>query len=634
MNFTAFSRTVLGTKNQSPYDYQQRLAEGPWPDLLNAPTGTGKTRAIGGAWLYRRLQGDPDTPRRLIYCLPMRSLVEQTASQFQGWLDRAAPLFEAAGRPLPKQHIQMGGDNANDWIETPEHPAILIGTQDMLLSGALNRRYAASRYSWPMHFALLNNDALWIHDEVQLMGPGAATSTQLAAFRARLGCAAPSHSLWMSATLDPDHLRTVDFRDSHPNPSIVQLDQADRDTPAVARLLNARKTVQAAPLTLTRDNAKKKATDYIAALHPWLIEQHRPGTNTLVILNTVERAQTLYSTLLKANQSDAELLLVHSRYRPADRARINRQITSPAPPTGRIIIATQAIEAGLDISSATLITELAPWSSLVQRFGRCHRYGEYPDGADIHWIDLDDALAPPYSADQLALARTTLATLHSAAPADLPSVREPTPNTDVIRLRDFLDLFDTDADLSGYDLDISRYIRDADDTDLLLFWRDLSDPDTDQPPPTGDELCRVAIGSAQRLVNRLKKTTYTPQVWDPLATPAQWRPQRGPLRPGMTLMLDQRVGGYQPDLGFQPDSKPATPPLTSTRDSAALESEADQADDSAASPPAPRWNSAPTSPMPKTRPPRCVMRSATPRQSAASPLPPAATTPARPTLPS
>jgi CRISPR-associated endonuclease/helicase Cas3 len=36
----------------------------------------------------------------------------------------------------------------------------------------------------------------------------------------------------------------------------------------------------------------------------------------------------------------------------------------------KIIIATQAIEAGVDISSRPLITELAPWSSLVQRFGR------------------------------------------------------------------------------------------------------------------------------------------------------------------------------------------------------------------------------------------------------------------------
>ena len=42
----------------------------------------------------------------------------------------------------------------------------------MLLSRALNRGYGMSRYRWPMHFGLLNNDCLWVMDEVQLMGRG------------------------------------------------------------------------------------------------------------------------------------------------------------------------------------------------------------------------------------------------------------------------------------------------------------------------------------------------------------------------------------------------------------------------------------------------------------------------------
>lgn len=40
----------------------------------------------------------------------------------------------------------------------------------------------------------------------------------------------------------------------------------------------------------------------------------------------------------------------------------------------REVVATQAVEAGVDVSARVLITELAPWSSLVQRFGRCNRY--------------------------------------------------------------------------------------------------------------------------------------------------------------------------------------------------------------------------------------------------------------------
>ena len=51
-----------------------------FPQQLDIPTGLGKTAAVVLAWLYRRF-GHPDksirraTPRRLIYCLPMRVLV-------------------------------------------------------------------------------------------------------------------------------------------------------------------------------------------------------------------------------------------------------------------------------------------------------------------------------------------------------------------------------------------------------------------------------------------------------------------------------------------------------------------------------------------------------------------------------
>jgi CRISPR-associated endonuclease/helicase Cas3 len=38
-----------------------------------------------------------------------------------------------------------------------------------------------------------------------------------------------------------------------------------------------------------------------------------------------------------------------------------------------------------------------------------------------------------------------------------------------LRRKDLLDLFDTTPDLCGNDLDISRYIRDGDDTDVQVF---------------------------------------------------------------------------------------------------------------------------------------------------------------------
>ena len=81
----------------------------------------------------------------------------------------------------------------------------------MLLSRALMRGYGRSRYQWPVHFAWLHNDALWVFDEVQLMGPGLKTSAQLKAFRRKIVLPSNSRSLWVSATLKRDWLRTVDF---------------------------------------------------------------------------------------------------------------------------------------------------------------------------------------------------------------------------------------------------------------------------------------------------------------------------------------------------------------------------------------------------------------------------------------
>jgi hypothetical protein len=42
------------TAAQAPYPYQQRLALEPWPDLLDVPTGLGKTAAVALAWAWKR----------------------------------------------------------------------------------------------------------------------------------------------------------------------------------------------------------------------------------------------------------------------------------------------------------------------------------------------------------------------------------------------------------------------------------------------------------------------------------------------------------------------------------------------------------------------------------------------------
>src|ERR1700730_13231314 len=97
MEFETFFRRAT-TSDQlaegvEPYPFQRKLAEEPWPDALIVPTGFGKTAAVLGAWLWRVARNDPATPRRLVYCLPMRTLVEQTAAVACRWVAAAEPLF-------------------------------------------------------------------------------------------------------------------------------------------------------------------------------------------------------------------------------------------------------------------------------------------------------------------------------------------------------------------------------------------------------------------------------------------------------------------------------------------------------------------------------------------------------------
>jgi len=594
MQFDEFFRQATKL-NSDPYDYQRRLASETWPDLLDVPTGLGKTAAVVLAWLWKRgwrsgsraATPDADTPRRLVYCLPMRVLVEQTERNVGTWLDHLG-IGDRAGEGRTSVHSLMGGSEdirTPTWADHPEEDQILIGTQDMLLSRALMRGYGMSRYQWPVHFALLHNDAFWVLDEVQLMGPGLPTSGQLEAFRRKLPMAAASRSLWVSATLNREWLATVDFDDVQ-KLRAHELSPQERQTADVRERREAVKRLQCCNLA-PEGTSKSQVAAYADALAEHVRKAHAAGSTTLVILNTVERAQKVYRALqpvvrrgnerksgAASAEAEPELVLVHSRFRGPDRRERETRLTAPTPAAGRVVVATQAVEAGVDMTSRTLFTELAPWSSLVQRFGRCNRYGECNDsgGADVIWIDVgnDKDLARPYESEALDAAREKLRAVKSASPADLPPTDQKAPLHPVIRRKDFLDLFNTDPDLSGFDVDIAPYVRDADDADVLLFWRDLGDDPNNpmQSAPERDELCRAGLAAAKSLLDQLKAGDAW--RWDPLSR--RWtQAHRIRLRPGMALMIAARAGGYRGDLGLSADERAAVPVLNSALDHESVE---------------------------------------------------------------
>ena len=593
-DFRSFFSLALGN-NAHPYSYQQALAERSWPDILIAPTGLGKTAAVMLSWAWKHVSEDTQKPpRRLVYCLPMRTLVEQTENNIKKWLKRLLNTNPYWKDRLPDPdndvHILMGGVDETEWYRNPERTAVLIGSQDMLLSRALMRGYAMNRFRWPVDFGLLHNDTQWVFDEVQLMSSGLATSAQFEGFRRNFGTEIPSQSLWMSATLHPEWLKTVDFHAQLKTWNVPCDFPGDKNSPKIHSIIDAEKPVKKSHISLS-STKKDSLREYAEKLASETLSIHKEGQMTLLVVNTVARAQAVYKELkklAKKSLSSDSMALIHSRFRSADRKTQMDKLPSPGEEKNVVVVATQAIEAGVDISAAVMLTEIASVSSIVQRLGRVNRYGELNGrgGGEVHLIDIaadeketEDASAP-YSSQEIDICRRRIASLTDARPSNLPSPEPDDYSVQyVIRGKDLKDLYDTDSDLTGFDVDISSYVRDSEDTDVKVFWRDMSDDQKEQLMPSSAELCSVPIGLCK---DWLKSEKIKAFLVDPQATSRKthptWTRLNEPPWPGLVLRVNAQDGGYTEEIGFDPRSKTSVESLTQTVFDEAVDSETSDGD--------------------------------------------------------
>lgn len=591
-SFAEFFEQATG---QPPYGYQARLARDGLPVVLRAPTGAGKTSIIL-AWLWRRLYGpDPAaTPRRLIFALPQRTLVEQVANTAQQWLTNlglADPAASAHPQPQPGPqpevdpevgpvalHVVMGGvtgDSQRWWRMEPHRPAIIVGTVDSLVSKALNRGYGLARAIYPIDFALVTNGAHWVLDEIQLCPESTTTMRQLAAFAGATSrrnaagsgpaggsVAGPTATAWpvaepfgltcMSATVSTPVLDTVD--NPAPDESDVLRIEPEERTGELAVRLGATRIIRRLPV---KPGDPRALADAVR-------ERHRPGTLTLVVLNTVATARSLFAAL---RGGSTPAMLLHSRFRTVEREALVARLLDPsdADEAGRIVVATQVVEAGLDLDAATMITEAPPWPSLVQRAGRVNRSGRISD-ATLWW--LPPARSAPYPERDVAGTVAALDALEGRAVtgedllARSPEVPTTEPEVAVLRRPDLRDLFDTAPDLTGADLDISPYVRDADDLDVQLVWADWTPTDSGGRPPADARVpatkwhCRVPLGELRAFARRVDVWRFNQGAE---AGDGQWTKvtDGAPARPGEILLVAASAGGYHPETGFDPTARPA-----------------------------------------------------------------------------
>lgn len=361
--------------------------------ILQAPTGSGKTRAALYPFLY--VLGEPEQhrplPGKCIYSVPMRVLANQFYTEYEQTVARYNRRYDLGLDIRTSVRIQTGEQPDDRTFEGD----LIFATIDQTLSSFL-----IAPYGLPRRKANLNAGAVLasylVFDEFHLYDPESMLPTTL-------------HMLQLLNGITPFILMTATF-------SREMLDGLAKAL--CAEVVGGTPEEQAAFAALP---SQDKTRRYHVADRPLsaaaVLEAHRG--RSLAICNTVDRARWLYKEICDAKDPATEVILLHSRFLPGDRNRKEDFIRQRFGKDDRgegslIVVATQAIEVGLDITSTVLHTELAPASSIIQRAGRCARYPgdkgdvyiyqySYDYDSDGNWgeIDLCEQYRPYVSQKEL-----------------------------------------------------------------------------------------------------------------------------------------------------------------------------------------------------------------------------------------
>ncbi|MBN2571400.1 MAG: CRISPR-associated helicase Cas3' [Ignavibacteriales bacterium] len=333
------------------FDFQINLANKLLFDkdiIVQAPTGTGKTFASILPFIVAKAE-NLSFPRKMIYSLPMRVLANS--------LYKTVSENDFIKELGIKVTLQTG--------EQPDDPLLLEGdiiftTIDQSISSLLS-----IPLSLPKRQANINSGALigsyLVFDEFHLLESDKSWATLFFLLRLLKGY---SPFCLMTATLSEKLLNEF-AKES--NAEIVSVDQIEINKIPSQR--NKQRIIE------TKNSLLEANT---------IIEEHYK--RTIVICNQVSRCQKIFLELkeLKEAKSEAgeklkntELICIHSRFFGRDRQRKEKKILELFKKdslANAILIATQVIEVGIDITCDTMHIEISPINSLLQRIGRCARF--------------------------------------------------------------------------------------------------------------------------------------------------------------------------------------------------------------------------------------------------------------------
>ncbi|MBF2075307.1 MAG: CRISPR-associated helicase Cas3' [Synechococcales cyanobacterium C42_A2020_086] len=329
--------------------------------LLRAPTGSGKTETAIAPFLFAKQMGVEDFPNKLIYIVPLRTLATSLR-------DRAVKLVKTWESVHPPKRplvvtLQTG--------ENPEDPRfegdIVFCTIDQLLSSFLSIPYSVGRGSANVNAGVVFASYL-VFDELHLLDPNRSFATTLKLLKQVQGV---SPYLLMTATL------------THELTQQVQQEVTPRNC----------KPEEALSLVNVEGNDLKqiegsRQRQFIPCEEPLSAEvilrdvQQNDRKRVIVICNTVARSQSLFQNLRDIAPETIKIVLLHARFLPEDRkqteAKLQRIFAKNWTDDGLcyVLISTQVIEAGINITSQVMHTQLCPMNALLQRAGRCARFAD------------------------------------------------------------------------------------------------------------------------------------------------------------------------------------------------------------------------------------------------------------------
>jgi len=329
---------------------------------ITLPTGLGKTlTAYAVADKLRQLSGNADA--KIVINIPFTSIIDQNFEVYRQVLGTDSSEVLLKHHHLAEPNYKDGSERVYDFdksqflIETWQSETI-VTTFVQFLETILSMDKTKL-----MKFANLRNSIVLL-DEIQTI-PYELWETVRKSFFS-LGESMNMYFVLISAT------QPLIFT---PGEDIIELVP---DYQKYFRVFNR-----------TRLHYQKEAVSFdlfVGSVSSYVFEE--TDKDVLVIMNTKKAARTCFEQLVNLNLDDTNYYFLSTLITPYERKDIIRKIKAKNG-NRKLIVSTQLIEAGVDISVDTIFRQLSPIDSIIQSAGRANRYNEKKTISDIYLYEID-----------------------------------------------------------------------------------------------------------------------------------------------------------------------------------------------------------------------------------------------------